>query len=303
MPASITSAQVPPPLDPFIVPSKSGIHRQTLILLHGRGSNGPDFACDLLQTHIPGFGCGATLPSIFPHATFVFPTAAKRRAQAFNRSLVNQWFDLWDVKNQREKEDLQFQGLEESAQSVHRLLESAIRDVGSANVVLWGLSQGCATALISLLLWNGEHPAALVGMCGWLPLRERTKAACETETDAEDDLFEAEAGCKALDKAGDAVSCLRELLGDSDQSGEAAILRTPIILCHGTLDEKVDVCLGRQASSFLEELDCATQWQEYQGLGHWHSGEMLQDIVAFIAKRTIIPLSPRLSSSDKSVSH
>ena len=39
--------------------------------------------------------------------------------------------------------------------------------------MLGGLSQGCATSLISLLLWDGPPLKATFGMCGWLPYRSR----------------------------------------------------------------------------------------------------------------------------------
>ncbi len=39
---------------------------------------------------------------------------------------------------------------------LHRLLEREVREVGGRNVVLGGLSQGCAAALVAGLLWRGE---------------------------------------------------------------------------------------------------------------------------------------------------
>lgn len=41
--------------------------------------------------------------------------------------------------------------------------------MGKENMVLWGLSQGCATSLASLLVWDGEPFAGIVGICEWLP--------------------------------------------------------------------------------------------------------------------------------------
>lgn len=53
---------------------------------------------------------------------------------------------------------------------LHRLLEREVQEVGEKNVVLGGLSQGCAAALVAGLLWRGEALGAVVGLCGWLPL-------------------------------------------------------------------------------------------------------------------------------------
>lgn len=217
----------------------------------------------------------------------MFPTAAKRRAQAFNRSLVNQWFDIWDLKNEGTREDLQFEGLKESAEHVHAFLRTALAEVENANVVLWGLSQGCATGLISLMLLNGKPPAAFVGMCGWLPLRKRMTESWPGDTIVEDDPFQRLDHEPPLQsKAADAASCLRELLGLSPNEGQIALMDTPVFWGHGTQDEKVDIQLGRKASSFLEDLGHAVEFREYQGLGHWCSDEMLRDIVDFLGTKT-----------------
>lgn len=53
--------------------------------------------------------------------------------------------------------------------------------MGKENVVLWGLSQGCATSLSSLLTWDGEPFAAVVGMCGWLPFANEIMDVCMKE--------------------------------------------------------------------------------------------------------------------------
>lgn len=74
--------------------------------------------------------------------------------------------------------------------------------MGAENVILGGLSQGCAAALVATLLWNGEPLAAVFGMCGWLPYRAHMQAIAETtaaenaDEEDEDDPFahQAEAG-------------------------------------------------------------------------------------------------------------
>jgi hypothetical protein len=45
-----------------------------------------------------------------------------------------------------------------------------IQLVSDQNVVLCGSRQGCEVALSTLLTWEGEPFAVLVGMSGWLPL-------------------------------------------------------------------------------------------------------------------------------------
>ena len=63
--------------------------------------------------------------------------------------------------------------------------------MGAENIILGGLSQGCAAALIATLLWDGEPLAAVFGMCGWLPYRahmqEIAEPAAENAADEEDE--------------------------------------------------------------------------------------------------------------------
>lgn len=81
-------------------------HKQTFILLHGRGSTGDTFGPVLLETpigppkqHTPPATTQptSTLRTLFPHARFVFPTAARRRATIYRRAYTHQWFNNWKL--------------------------------------------------------------------------------------------------------------------------------------------------------------------------------------------------------------
>lgn len=72
-----------------------------------------------------------------------------------------------------------YPGLRETSLMLHRLLEREVREVGGQHVVLGGLSQGCAAALVAGLLWRGEALGAVVGLCGWLPLAGRLMEVLE----------------------------------------------------------------------------------------------------------------------------
>jgi len=61
---------------------------------------------------------------------------------------------------------------------------------------------------------------------------------------------------------------------------------TPIYLGHGTEDEKVPFELGKLASQFLAELGLDVTWEEYPGLAHWYSADMLTDVYGFINSHT-----------------
>ena len=177
---------------PLIVPPLE-THKETWIILHGRGSNAQKFGPELLATLLPGH---ETLAQALPHAKFIFPTASVRRATIYKRSLTTQWFDNWSLDTPTQREELQIEGLRETTAFIHGILRKEIALVGPENVILGGLSQGCAAALITTLLWDGEPLGAVFGICGWLPYRGHMQELAETvENDDEDDPFaRAEAG-------------------------------------------------------------------------------------------------------------
>jgi predicted esterase len=112
-----------------------------------------------------------------PHARFVFPTAPKQRATAYRRSKIRQWFDDWhlgfaaDEVDSRYDLGLQTTGMGRTVAYLHGLIAREAEVVGGTrNVILGGISQGCAVSLVASLLWEGEDGlGGVVGMCGWLP--------------------------------------------------------------------------------------------------------------------------------------
>ncbi|KAF2662288.1 alpha/beta-hydrolase [Lophiostoma macrostomum CBS 122681] len=253
--------------------------KYTIILLHGRGSTADKFAAPLLQHPItqPNDNQTSTFHSHFPHTKFIVPTASLRRAVAYNRALTHQWFDLYplDAYTPEHKQHVQIPGLKESVEYVHGLVRDAVQDVGAGNVVVMGLSQGCAVGLIAMLLWEGERLGGFVGMCGWLPLR-REMLDVVSENDSQDEeeedgggLFERDQK-EALESRGrsryeQAVDWLggelETSMNASPRRDRAEAGKIPIFLGHRNEDEKVPF------------------WLEYQGLAHRYSSNMLQDII------------------------
>ncbi|KAK0720327.1 Alpha/Beta hydrolase protein [Lasiosphaeris hirsuta] len=152
----------------------------TFILLHGRGSSATKSGLALLSsTFTHDSNSTSTLRSTFPHAKFVFPTTTCSRATLYKRSIIHQWFDSWDLtpRNEREahaREWLMIDGLQLTTAYLRVLLwqEVALVPGGAESVVLYGLSRGCAASLMTMLLWDGESLAGVVGMCGWLPFAD-----------------------------------------------------------------------------------------------------------------------------------
>lgn len=303
-------------------------HLQTFILLHGRGSWAENFGPELLRTPIPSSSrspprprCNkdessadehaktsqaqepaVTLQTAFPHARFVFPTAARRRARIYKRAYTNQWFDNWKLDPPAtEREELQIEGLRETTTYLHQLLRAEIAIVpgGAKNVILGGLSQGCAASLVALLLWEGEDLGAVVGMCGRLPFAERLMEEMRSEEDEKHDSEALGFNPFAIDACGDvesssgaegtpahrAVAWLRKQLDLPALQLPSELLpiqKVPMFLGHGVQDEKVSVELGRRASECLYELGARVCRKEYDDLGHWYSSEMLNDVLQFL---------------------
>ena len=301
------ASNYPPPL---IIPPLSLPHRHTFILLHGRGSSGENFGPALLDTPISNGSDSsspsltqtpATLATAFPHARFVFPTAARRRATVYRRAYTHQWFDNWKLDPPATaREELQIPGLHETVMYLHNLLRAEIAMVpgGGSNIIFGGLSQGCAASLIALLLWEDEPLGAAVGMCGWLPFQVRLDeqasvpqadgAGDSTSSEEFFDPFERDETDGAVPNPQfRAIRWLRDEINPTTTSSSSSLTyqKVPLYLGHGLQDDRISVTLGREASKCLSKLGSQASWKEYEGLGHWYSGDMLRDMVAFLNER------------------
>ncbi|APA09756.1 hypothetical protein SS1G_06046 [Sclerotinia sclerotiorum 1980 UF-70] len=274
-------------------------HKQTFIILHGRGSFAEKFAPPLLEMK----NDHETIQTAFPHAKIVFPTASRNRATIYKKSFTHQWFDCWHLEDYKKRQDMMRPGLHQSCNYIHFLLKREIEIVGAENVVLWGLSQGCATSLSSLLAWNDEPFAAVVGMCGWLPFgnvveelsAKSSSQFCTAESqDGDDDLFarsdyehdpfarsDGEAASEESSLQASALSFFREEI-DMDQKKGTIFQQIPVFLGNGMEDPKVSIEMGREAGRCLDLLGVDVKIKEYDGLGHWYSEHMLSDIFRFL---------------------
>ncbi|KAM3069594.1 hypothetical protein ACMFMF_008807 [Clarireedia jacksonii] len=280
-------------------------HRQTLIILHGRGSFAEKFAPPFLKMTTSESKGSRTLQTAFPHAKIIFPTAPRSRATIYKKSFTHQWFDCWHLQ------DLMREGLNKSCAYIHFLLRREIEVVGKRNVVLWGMSQGCATSLAAVLMWDGEPFAGVVGMCGWLPFGKLVEEMVSGEgwgrrirdggddegedlfvrSDDEDgDPFVGSNGEENVDQRGftdprtRGVEFLREEIDMESRKG-MVFQKIPVFLGHGTEDEKVPVELGREAKRALGLLGADVEMKEYVGLGHWYSEVMFDDIFRFLEEK------------------
>lgn len=174
---------------------------------------------------------------------------------------------------------MQLQGLAESSQYIQSILNRELETIPSKNIVLGGLSQGCAMALSILL--SLEFPlGGFVGMSGWLPFRNDIDEIIRPEStetnNNDDDIFSFE----ETDESGDldpsiaAINFARDILsidelGPLTSINEQTCLATPVLLCHGEDDEKIKCELGENAAHTLSSLGMKVRWKAYSGLGHW----------------------------------
>ncbi|PQE23470.1 acyl- thioesterase protein [Rutstroemia sp. NJR-2017a BBW] len=241
---------------PLTIPPSSHPHRQTLIILHGRGSFPEKFAPPLLHTTpTTTSSSSSNLQTAFPHAKLIFPTASRSRATIYKKSFTHQWFDCWHLEQYTQRQDLR-----------------EIEIVGAGNVLLWGMSQGCAASLAAVLAWEGEAFAGVVGMCGWLPFGNLSDGEDSSEQKA------------CIDSRARGVEFFREEIDMQDKKG-MVFQKIPIFLGHGTEDEKVPIELGREAKRVLALLGADVEMKEYAELGHWYSEAMFDDIFRFLRER------------------
>jgi predicted esterase len=246
-----------------------GPHTHTVILLHGRGSNGPEFAEEFFSCTTSN---SQTLASHLPTYRWVFPTSRERWSATFQEEMCS-WFEACSVDDPQERQELQKDGLRESVLHILSCLET---EAGLLNgqlnkIYLGGISQGMATALWTFLAGAGtgriQTPlAGLLGFCGWLPFPQQLENLPETPD-------------------GSYILRIQKLvseffLGESSYNRplqakkpmDMCVLSTTLFLGHGTDDVWVSVDLGRQAFRILQKVMAHVEWNEFNGAdndGHW----------------------------------
>ncbi|KAF8535906.1 Alpha/Beta hydrolase protein, partial [Trichophaea hybrida] len=237
-------------LPPLTIPP-SGTHTHTLIFLHGRGDRasifGPIFTSDLFDT------------ASFPSLKLIFPTPAEKFSRLYNRRL-RQWFYFSHKTPRGEYSPQLVEGLKEVVEYVGGLIDTEEKE--GVEVLLGGLSQGCAVAVMAMLA-GGRKVKGVVGMSGWMP-------------------FVGELG-----EGLEGVRRLREVLGMPPLGEEEVrgVLETPVWLGHGDADEVVEYEVGREMCVALEKLGMTVRWKRYSGLRHWYqTPEEIEDVVKFWAE-------------------
>ena len=199
--------------------------------------------------------------------------------------MLTQWFDIASLDDPSLRANTQLQGLEESCGEIIDLIRQECNEVSHKNILLGGISQGCATGLIALLALDVPL-GGFLGMSGWLPFTsDIEQLASGEENGGDDDPFASE-GSGDQDPALKVFDYARDLVSVHTQNGasrEASALSTPIFLGHGGADEKIRLSLGDNACRVLRSVGFHVEWKSYGDQGHWYKiPDEVDDMVEFI---------------------
>lgn len=133
----------------------------SVIILHGLGASGDDFAPLCEQLDLSGAGA----------VRYVLPHAPLRPVTINGGAVMPAWYDILALGGAGGEDEA---GLRASQALVEGLIAREVaRGVRAERIVLGGFSQGCAMALLTGLR-HRQRLAAIVGLSGYLPLASTT---------------------------------------------------------------------------------------------------------------------------------
>jgi len=266
-------------------------HTATVILLHGRGSNGSELASDLADTRT---SAGKTVFAHFPSVRWVFPSARPRWSDQFEED-ISEWFDLPSVEDPDRDGQKQLPGLQESVEYIHRVLDEEIAKLGgnATRVVLGGISQGMAVALVALIC-SPRPLGGFVGAMGWMPFSGKLTTYLEKgETDQAANFFRWALAHPSAEYKRPRRSQVE--ISEASRQANSVSFGTPVLLGHGEDDQWIGVRRGETARDILLRLGFQVLWKTYRGAegdGHWlKEPEQFDDIVRFLEDKFKQPCS------------
>ncbi|KAF2823998.1 phospholipase/carboxylesterase family protein-like protein [Ophiobolus disseminans] len=224
-----------------VVPPTS-THSHTIIFLHGRGSSASTFCSEIFESQDSS---GAFFVDIFPSVKWVFPCAPKLCAEV-NGEEMHQWFDILSVQRPWEGDEGQKESLKSSAAQILNVIGEESGGIGAENVILAGISQGCATAVYAILA-KGARVGGFFGLCGWMPLFADIQDAMRNEMKTR-------------------IAC-----------------EMPVLLQHCMDDEVVPFENGKGLCNRMRAMGIQVKWEVYPEGGHWlNEPEGMDGLVTFV---------------------
>ncbi|KAI0895073.1 alpha/beta-hydrolase [Annulohypoxylon nitens] len=274
-----------------VAPLSPHPHTHTVIFLHGRGDTSQNMADALLRWTRDSRG--RTLIDEFPSVRWVFPQAEPNLVES---SPIGehwpQWFDVWNILDMTDREELQALGLKESVESVRRIVRREARKVGGFDrVVLAGISQGGATAA-HVLLHLGEEGDAINEKSADEEKEKEEEQEKEKEEETRPPRLCGLMGFSAwLPFPGGTLDETREILGLEeflDSKSDELVRNTPVFLGHCADDPLVFVEYGKQMRDGLTSFGMDVSWHEYPAGGHWFNAPFgMDDAVEFLKAQGI----------------
>jgi phospholipase/carboxylesterase len=137
--------------------------RASIIILHGLGADGSDFA---------SFAQELKLTSVGP-VRFVFPNAPHIPVTINGGAVMPAWYDIRLADLQSREDEM---GLRQSQAQIAALIDAErASGIAPERIVLGGFSQGCAMALMTGLRYP-HRLAGIMALSGYLPLALSTHA-------------------------------------------------------------------------------------------------------------------------------
>lgn len=232
-------------------------HTHTVIFLHGRGDNTPSFSKSLYRWHGSNH---RTLFEIYPSFRWVFPQAPTRKC-ASSPDVMPQWFDVWNVCDFADNEELQAFGLQEVVPVIRSIIHAEAVVLGGdyTKVILAGISMGAATSVHTLFNLTipeqgGGRLGAFLGFSCRCPF------------------------------AGRSLAQMRSTLALRETPEHTRVLETtPMLMEHCVDDPLVLVEDGRRLRQILCQYGATVEWKEYPVGGHWfQSPKGVDDVVQFL---------------------
>ena len=300
--------QQPPPY--IINPPPQTQHTHTAVLLHGRGSNGEEFAEEFFASTLSH--SQKTLREMLPGWRWVFPSSSQELWSSTYQEHMPMWFDAYSLIDPTARQELQVDGLIGSIRDVESILDEELRllDNQASRLVLGGISQGGAVALWVLLrqcrqltTTTTTRLGGFMGASTWLPFAKECRQMLLGSADQDQDQDDMANGKESefmsfvrkstTGTAGTTSLAKTEHEHEHEHEHEAKDLlptsQAPVpavFMGHGVDDAYVNVDLGREATKLLSMAGFKVQRKEYRGAeleGHWLKiPEQIDDIYDFL---------------------